>query len=49
MTTEPEVAAREFAASIGYDFGILTDGTFVLEPPVDPNCCGICADKATAR
>ncbi|QFG10129.1 hypothetical protein PBI_LEMURIA_49 [Mycobacterium phage Lemuria] len=44
-----EHEAREFAESIGYSFGVLTDGTIVLEPPADPTCCTLCASKAGAE
>lgn len=31
-----EHEARQLADEIGYTFGVLTDGTIVLEPPRDP-------------
>ncbi|MCV7226085.1 hypothetical protein [Mycolicibacterium komossense] len=37
------------AKAAGYSFGMLTDGTIVLEPPADPNCCGVCAEAALAE
>jgi len=33
MTAEAERAARQVADENGYTFGVLTDGTIVLEPP----------------
>jgi hypothetical protein len=39
---EAEMAARAFSKTIGYTFKIMTDGTIILEPPPDPECCAIC-------
>jgi hypothetical protein len=41
-----EHEARKLADETGYTFGVLTDGTIVLEPPADASCCGICATRA---
>lgn len=38
-----EFEARQLADELGYEFHVLTDGTIVLEPPPDPDCCAICA------
>jgi hypothetical protein len=44
MSNEIEDAARHLAARFRYQFKIMTDGTILLEPPPDPNCCGMCLD-----
>jgi hypothetical protein len=37
-----EAESRRLAVRYGYAHDILTDGTILLEPPPDPNCCGMC-------
>lgn len=46
MSAAIEAAARQLAADHGYGFGKLSDGTIVLEPPPDPECCAMCAEAA---
>lgn len=40
-----EFEVRQLADELGYDFGVLTDGTIVLEPPVPAQPPAISADS----